>query len=172
MASAAGCAPFWANADPKVSSLQITAVVAAIAQRVAGTIRPSPSIRGSARATDYCLEAIAAKGDDWFALELAFAVQLLDSVHDQRPEAAGLLTRLGERIPADGLVPVTGGIEGETMRPLDFAPFPDRPARGCSSRRRSAPTSSAWRAGRRTTAAGAWTSRTTRPPRSSSGAAT
>ena len=127
--SAAGCAPFWANADPNVSSLQITAVVASIANRVAGhdpAVAEHPWLR---RATDYCLEAIAAKGDDWFALELAFSVQLLDSVHDQRPEAAELLTRLSERIPADGLVPVTGGIEGETMRPLDFAPFPDRPVR-------------------------------------------
>jgi hypothetical protein len=126
--SAAGCAPFWANADPNVSSLQITAVVAAIANRVAGhdpAVAEHPWLR---RATDYCLEAIAVK-EDWFALELAFSVQLLDSVHDRRPEAAELLTRLAERIPADGLVPVTGGIEGETMRPLDFAPFPDRPVR-------------------------------------------
>ena len=126
---AAGCAPFWANADPSASSLQITAVVPSIANRVAG---PDPAVAEHPwlrRATDYSLEAIAARGDDWFALELAFSVQLLDSVHDQRPEAAELLTRLSERIPPDGLVPVTGGIEGETMRPLDFAPFPDRPVR-------------------------------------------
>jgi len=127
--SAAGCAPFWANADPTVSSLQITAVVAANAHRVAAH---DPAVAGQtwlSRATDYCFEAIAAKGDDWFALELAFSVQLLDAAHATRPEAAELLTRLGERIPASGLVPVTGGIEGETMRPLDFAPFPDGPAR-------------------------------------------
>jgi hypothetical protein len=127
--SAAGCAPFWANADPSVSSLQITAVVTSIANRVADH---DPAVAGHpwlGRATDYCLETIAAKGDDWFALELAFSVQLLDSVHDRRPEAAELLTRLAERIPADGLVPVTGGIEGEAMRPLDFAPFPGRPVR-------------------------------------------
>jgi hypothetical protein len=127
--TAAGCAPFWANADPNVSSLQITSVVASIANRVAGHDPAVAEHPWLTRATDYCLEAIAAKGDDWFALELAFSVQLLDSVHDQRPEAADLLTRLSERIPADGLVPVTGGIEGETMRPLDFAPFPDRPVR-------------------------------------------
>ena len=127
--SAAGCAPFWANADPNVSSLQITAVVASIANRVAGHDPPVAEHPWLRRATDHCLETIAAKGDDWFALELAFSVQLLDSVHDLRPEAAELLTRLSGRIPADGLVPVTGGIEGETMRPLDFAPFPDRPVR-------------------------------------------
>jgi hypothetical protein len=127
--SAAGCAPLWANADPSVSSLQITAVVTSIAQRVAAH---DPEVAGHAwlsRATDYCLETIERKGDDWFALELAFSVQLLDAVHDSRPEAAGLLARLRERIPASGLVPVTGGVEGEAMRPLDFAPFPGRPVR-------------------------------------------
>ena len=128
--SDAGCAPFWANADPTVSSLQITSVVTSIAQRVAAH---DPAVAAHAwltDATDYCLKAIAAKGDeDWFAIEFAFAVQLLDAVHDQRPEAPELLARLGERIPADGMVPVTGGIEGESMRPLDFAPLPDRPAR-------------------------------------------
>jgi hypothetical protein len=127
--SAAGSAPFWANADPAVSSLQITAVVASIANRVAAhdpAVADHPWLK---RATDYCLEAIAAKGEDWFALELAFSVQLLDAVHGTRAEAPELLARLRERIPADGLVPVTGGIEGETMRPLDFAPLPDRPVR-------------------------------------------
>jgi hypothetical protein len=127
--SGAGCAPFWANADPAVSSLQITAVVAATAHRAAAH---DPAVAGHAwlsRATDHCFEAIAAKGDDWFALELAFSVQLLDAAHATRPEAAELLARLGERIPASGLVPVTGGIEGETMRPLDFAPLPGGPAR-------------------------------------------
>lgn len=127
--SDAGCAPFWANADPTVSSLQITAVVTSIAQRVARHDAAVSEHAWLAAATDYCLDAIAAKGDDWFALELAFSVQLLDAAHDSRPEAAELLSRLREHIPASGLVPVRGGIEGETMRPLDFAPFPDTPAR-------------------------------------------
>ena len=129
VASEAGCAPFWANADPTVSSLQITAIVATVAQRVAAH---DPAVAGHAwlsRATDHCFEAIAAKGDDWFALELAFSVQLLDAAHATRPEAAELITAIRERIPASGLVPVTGGIEGETMRPLDFAPYPGGPAR-------------------------------------------
>ena len=129
VASEAGCAPFWANADPTVSSLQITAIVATVAQRVAAH---DPAVAGHAwlsRATDHCFEAIAAKGDDWFALELAFSVQLLDAAHATRPEAAELITAIRERIPASGLVPVTGGIEGETMRPLDFAPHPGGPAR-------------------------------------------
>ncbi|MEU9831638.1 hypothetical protein AB0D67_08845 [Streptosporangium sp. NPDC048047] len=37
--------------------------------------------------------------------------------------------RLGEYVPADGRVRVEGGTEEETLRPLDFAPLPDRPAR-------------------------------------------
>jgi hypothetical protein len=129
VASDAGCAPFWANADPAVSSLQITAVVTGVAQRVAAH---DPGVAGHAwltRATDYCLERIAGKDDGWFALELAFSVQLLDAAHKSRPEAAELLDGLRAHIPASGLVPVRGGSEGETMRPLDFAPFPGGPAR-------------------------------------------
>src|SRR5215210_69953 len=57
---ASGCAPFWAEADPPASSLQITAIVAAHANRVA---RHDPAVAGHpwlARATSSCLEAIAA----------------------------------------------------------------------------------------------------------------
>ena len=73
--------------------------------------------------------AIEAIDDDPHALALAFALQFLDAVHDNYPEAGDLLDRLGERIPADGLVHVQGGLEEEMMRPLDFAPAPDRPVR-------------------------------------------
>jgi hypothetical protein len=126
---AAGCAPFWARADPTVSSLQITAIVAAIAHRVAAGDAAVAGHPWLARATGYCLGAIEAMDDDPHALELTFAMQLLDAVHDARPEAAGLLARLGEHIPASGLVHVGGGLEDEFMRPLDFAPLPDRPVR-------------------------------------------
>jgi hypothetical protein len=125
----AGCAPFWAQADPTVSSLQITAVVTANAHRVAAH---DPAVAGHhwlTRATQFCLAAVEAMGDDPHALELTFAVQFLDAVHESYPEAADLLARLGEHIPASGLVHVAGGLEDEFMRPLDFAPFPDRPAR-------------------------------------------
>jgi hypothetical protein len=126
---AAGCAPFWANADPNVSSLQITAVVTSIANRVAAG---DPAVAGHewlSRATDFCLSAIEAIGEQPDAMALAFSVQLLDAVHDARPEAAGLLAGLAKHIPANGLVRVRGGLEEEAMRPLDFAPAPDRPAR-------------------------------------------
>lgn len=119
----AGCAPFWTGADPEASSLQITAVVAAMAQRVAvhdGAVAGHPWLD---RATRYCLDTIRTK-DELHALELAFALWLADAVED-----SGTIDLLGEHIPENGLVHVRGGLEGEMMRPLDFAPYPGRPAR-------------------------------------------
>ena len=81
------------------------------------------------RATHYCLRAIAALPAEPFALELAFAVRLLDMIADDRPDAAQLLSALGRHIPDNGLVPVIGGAPGESMRPFDFAPHPDGAAR-------------------------------------------
>jgi hypothetical protein len=129
MGDSASCAPFWAQAAPTVSSLQITAVVTAIAHRVAAHDAAIAGHHWLTRATRYCLAAVEAMGDEPHALELTFAVQFLDAVHESYPEAADLLARLGEHIPASGLVHVGGGLEDEFMRPLDFAPFPDRPAR-------------------------------------------
>ncbi len=125
----AATAPFWANADPAVSSLQITSYVAAAAQRVAAF---DPAVAGHqwlARATRYCLDAIAALGAAPHAIALNAALGLLDAVHDTQPEAPALLRRLGEFIPADGRLPVAGGSEGESLGALDLAPFPDRPVR-------------------------------------------
>ncbi|GAA2164314.1 hypothetical protein [Actinomadura napierensis] len=124
----AGCAPFWAGADPDVSSLQITAVVAAMAQRTAVHDPAVAAHPWLARATRFCLDTARAK-TDLHALELAFALWLLDAVHGTEPEAAELIALLGERIPPDGLVHVAGGLEDEMMRPLDFAPYPDTPVR-------------------------------------------
>jgi hypothetical protein len=129
VSSDAGCAPFWANADPASSSLQITAIVAGMAHRVAAHDRAVAEHPWLSRATDYCLAAVDAMSDTPFAMELAFAAQLLDRIHAGRPEASGPLARLAEHIPADGLVPVRGGSEGEAMHPLDFAPFPGGPVR-------------------------------------------
>jgi hypothetical protein len=125
----AGSAPFWANADPTVSSLQITAVVLAGAQTVAAEDPAVASHEWVARATEYCVGAIDALGDEPFALELAFAVRLLGAIHDRHPRAEELLAKLAKHIPPSGLVPVTGGQEDETMRALDFAPTPGHPAR-------------------------------------------
>jgi hypothetical protein len=129
LADAAGCAPFWARADPTVSSLQITAIVAAVAHGVAAH---DPAVAAHAwleRATRFCLEAAAAIDEDPFALELAFAIRLLDAAHGAYPEAADLVARLGRHIPPGGSMHVRGGLEDEMMRPLDFAPYPGGPAR-------------------------------------------
>jgi hypothetical protein len=129
VADPAGCAPFWVGADPGVASLHSTAFVAGVAHRVA--VR-EPRVAGHpwlAAATRYCLDAIAALDTAPHAIVLSFALGFLDAVHDTHAEAGPLLKQLGEFVPADGLVPVAGGADGETMRPLDFAPLPGRPAR-------------------------------------------
>ncbi|MCK2219583.1 hypothetical protein MF672_038185 [Actinomadura sp. ATCC 31491] len=125
-----GTAPWWAGADHATSALQITSVSAAAAHRVA---RHDPAVAAHpwlARATRYSLDAIEALEERPHAYVLSFAVGFLDAVHDTEPRAAGLLKRLAAGIPADGRVPVEGGTADETLRPLDFAPFPGRPARG------------------------------------------
>lgn len=129
----AGCAPFWAQADPTVSSLQITAIVTATALRVAAGDPDVAAHPWLARASEFCLRAIAAIDDEPHALVLAFALRFLDAVHDTRAEAAGLVERLGRHIPAGGLVHVGGGLPDEMMRPLDFAPAPDGPVRALFS---------------------------------------
>ena len=130
----AGCAPWFVGADSTTSSLQITAAVTAAAHRVAAhapTVAAHPWL---AQATGYCLAAIDAIGDTPHTLEVTCAVQFLDAVHDTRPEAPTLLRRLGGYIPASGLLHVQGGTEDEFIRPLDLAPYPDRPARTLFSR--------------------------------------
>jgi hypothetical protein len=129
LAMAAGSAPWWTGGDPSVSSLQITAITTAAAQRVAAH---DPAVAGHPwleRATNYCLDAIRALEEEPFAYVLAFSVHLLDAVHDSRPEAEGLLHKLAAYIPADGRLRVRGGTEDESLKPLDLAPYPDRPAR-------------------------------------------
>jgi hypothetical protein len=124
-----GCGPFWAQADPQAFSLQITALVAAHANRVAAH---DPEVAGHpwlARATSCCLRAIDALEAAPEAYVLAFCVQLLDAVHDREDTAPELLARVGEYVPKDGRLPVSGGLPDEALRPLDLAPEPDRPAR-------------------------------------------
>jgi hypothetical protein len=124
----AGSAPWWADADPSVSSLQITAINAALATRVA---RHDPAVAAHPwlqRATEYCFAEIARLDPSCHALVLAFSVQFLDAVADTHPEALAALDRLTGWIPADGSALVEGGVEGERVRPLDFTPFPG-PAR-------------------------------------------
>jgi hypothetical protein len=127
VADPAGCAPFWVQADPTVAVLQSTAFVTAVALKV-----DDPAVASHPwldRAVSYCFAAIAEIDTAPFAIELCFAIQLLDAAYEKYPEAAELLSHLGKFVPEDGLAPVAGGAEGETLRALDFAPKPNRPAR-------------------------------------------
>ncbi len=127
VASAAGCAPFWADADPNSSSLQISAIVTAMAHRAA---RHDPAIAEHPwlkRATNYCLATIDTEGEQAESMALAFALQLLDAAAG--PEAEALVEKLGGRIPEDGRMKVVGGSPDECMRPLDFTPLPGGPVR-------------------------------------------
>jgi hypothetical protein len=125
----AGTAPWRADGDPLRSSPQITPAVCAVAARAARQDQAVASHRWLERATDYCLSAIEAMHEEPPAHILMYSVQVLDAVYETRPGAAGLLKRLGEYIPANGVVRVAGGTEEEALRPLDFAPSPGRPAR-------------------------------------------
>jgi hypothetical protein len=125
----AGNAPWWAGADPTVSSLQITAATLANAHRVAVHDQAVAAHPWLERATRYCLTAIEAIGETPQAYVLAFAVRFLAAVSGTNRDAASLLEILRKYIPADGQLHVEGGTEEETLRPLDFAPYPGRPAR-------------------------------------------
>ncbi len=128
VADAAACAPFWAEADPTVSTLQSTAFVAGNALRVA---RHDPAVAAHpwlARASGYCMTAIDALDTAPHAIALAFAVRFLDAAHEHHPDAPALLERLARFVPENGQVPVEGGSAGETMRPLNFASVPGSPA--------------------------------------------
>jgi hypothetical protein len=124
-----GSAPWWGAVDPTDSSLHLTSAVAAVAHQVA---RHDPGVRGHVwltRATHYCEERIARLDRPAGALELRYLLWFLDAAHDVVRGAPEELQRLGELIPADGVMAVEGGIDGEELRPLDFSPFPNRPLR-------------------------------------------
>jgi hypothetical protein len=125
----AACAPFWASADSSRSSLQITAIVATAAYRVAGVDPQVGAHPWLARATEFCLTALGAMQSPPHAMELAFAVQWLDAAAASTPRATDLLDRIAAWVPADGVLHVDGGAADEYMRPLDFAPTPGGPAR-------------------------------------------
>ncbi|MFC7328468.1 hypothetical protein [Marinactinospora rubrisoli] len=125
----AACAPFWVQADPSESSLQITAAVATQAYRAA---RWDPAVREHpwlATATRYCFDAIGRIDERPFAYVLSFALQFLDIASDTHPEARDLLGHLARFVPRSGALAVDGGAEGETLRLLDYAPEPGRPVR-------------------------------------------
>jgi hypothetical protein len=126
----ASSGPWWTAADPAESSLQITALVAGSAHRVAAHDPAVAAHPWLERATSYCVAAIEGMDRPPLAYVLAFSVRFLDALHRSRhAEADRLLGRLRTFVPADGRLRVTGGTEDETLHPLDLAPHPDRPAR-------------------------------------------
>ena len=123
----AGCAGHWASGDPTTSSLQMTTQVAANAHllgRHQQTVAAHPWLEA---ATRYCLEAIGALDAAPQAYELAFVLHFLEAAAPDR------LASIGRFLPPDGRVPVEGGIEGETLHPLDLAPVHGGAARSLFS---------------------------------------
>jgi hypothetical protein len=129
-----GCAPFWADADSTMSSLQITSQVVANALLVGRHDSAVALHPWLTRATAYCLEIIGNIDTTPHAYELLFALKFLDAAAESTPDAHPLLERLGRFLPADGCVPVEGGTEVEMLRPLDIAPHAGRPVRALFAR--------------------------------------
>jgi hypothetical protein len=119
-----GTAPWWAGADPSASSLHITSAVLAAAYRVAAVDATVAAHPWLGRATGFCRGAIAQLDGPPGAYELRYVLQLLDVLGDREG-----IERLGRLIPRSGSMAVAGGVEGEALRPLDFAPAPGRPLR-------------------------------------------
>ncbi|MEX5712940.1 hypothetical protein AB1484_32980 [Parafrankia sp. FMc6] len=123
------CAPFWVQANPAESSLQITAAVATQAYLVARWDESARNHPWLTTATRYCFDAIRRTDEAPFSYVLSFALQILDIASDTHPEALELLDHLAKFVPRDGALPVVGGAEGETLYLLDYAPEPGRPIR-------------------------------------------
>jgi hypothetical protein len=114
-------APWWTPQDDPPSSLLMTAGVVAAAYRL-GLDHP-----WLGPATDFVWEAIAdLKLSD--AYSFRYAVHFLDAVPD-RDRAAAQLDVLRDRMPADGVLKVEVGVEGEVLSALDVAPRPDHAGR-------------------------------------------
>ena len=120
----AGTSPIWTGADPAASSLQMTAQIAAHAHRLAA-VADHPWLSA---ATEYCLEAIE-RMDEPHAFALMFSLRFLDATAPHLPEADAALDRLGRHVPADGVLSVAGGAEGEVLRPHDLTPWAGSPSR-------------------------------------------
>jgi hypothetical protein len=114
----------WTDADTTSSSPHMTCAVAGAAHWVAvhdPAVREHPWL---ARATRYCQERITALTSPGHALEYRFMLLFLDAVHGSWPAADAELRRLVGFLPESGVLPVAGGVEGESIRPLDLAPHP------------------------------------------------
>lgn len=125
----AGSAPHWLNPDVEVSSLTMTAQLAAQSHRLA---RQRADVAGHpwlATATAYCLNTIDRIAAAPPAHELLFAIRFLDAASDSVPRARPLLDRLTRYVSRDAPTPVSGGAEGEVLHLLDFTPYADSSSR-------------------------------------------
>lgn len=129
LSSPVGSARHWIESDPTTSSLQMTTQVAANAHLL-GQHQPAVARHPwLATATEFCLAAIRGIDDEPHAYELMFALRFVDALGPGVPGAGDALSSLGRFVPAGGTMPVQGGAPDETLHPLDFAPYPDTPAR-------------------------------------------
>ena len=110
-------APWMAPVDGDPSSLHMTLAVTAAAARVA------PGHPWVERAAGFCRDALGVL-DAPRAHETMYALHLADALGDDE-----VLQRMAPSIPADGRLPVPGGIEGETLDLLSLSPTPERASR-------------------------------------------
>jgi hypothetical protein len=114
-------APWWAPAEDPPSSLLMTAGLAAAAHRLG---LEHPWLDGAAA---FVWDALAELSlSDPYAFR--YTVHFLDAV-DDRARAEAEVARLRERVPADGVLRVDAGTEGETLGALEVAPRPDHVGR-------------------------------------------
>lgn len=124
-----GSSPIWTSGDPSSSSLQMTSQVAAHAHRLASHHLGIDEHPWLDAATRYCLDAIGEMDDAPPAHALMFSVRFLDAAAPRVPEVDAALDRLARHVPADGAVPVQGGVAGEKLNLLDLSPRPGSPSR-------------------------------------------
>jgi hypothetical protein len=115
-------APWWTPAPDPESSLLMTAGLVAAASRLG-----LGDHAWVVKATNYIWDAMASLTlSDPYAFR--YVVRFLDITPD-RDRAETAIAGLAERMPADGVLKVEAGAEGETMSALEIAPRPDHVGR-------------------------------------------
>lgn len=127
-----GSAGHWTNADASVSSLQMTAQLAAQAHRLAPLRSDVAGHSWLAAATDYCVSKIEGL-QEANPYELMFVLRFLDAAAGEDQRARELVSRFSDLVISDGPTPVAGGAEGEALHLLDFTPYADAPSRATFS---------------------------------------
>jgi hypothetical protein len=114
-------APWFEPQDDPPSSLLATSGLASMGTRLG---LEHPWIE---RAIDFCAPRLqdALEGD---AYTMRYVVDLLDAAPG-RFDVDADLELLARRVSGDGVLRVEGGAEGEALRPLDLAPWPEHVAR-------------------------------------------